>query len=80
MRPEIEEDYRQLKDFWQLEDFKSTKLLLVAFHMVCTFLGYLMRDGNSGQKRGLVFDEEQAECMEELLPRFEGKTEKQKNP
>jgi hypothetical protein len=37
-------------------------------------------DGASGQKCGLVFDEEQAECMEELLPGFEGKTEKQKNP
>jgi hypothetical protein len=38
------------------------------------------RDGNSGQKRGLVFDGEQAERMDELLPGFEGKTEKQKNP
>jgi hypothetical protein len=37
MRPEIEEDYRQLKDFWQLEDFKSTKLSLIAFHLVYTF-------------------------------------------
>ena len=25
LRPEIEEDYRQLKDFWKIEDFKSTK-------------------------------------------------------
>jgi hypothetical protein len=38
------------------------------------------REGNSGQKRGLAFDGEQAECMEELLPGFEGKTEEQKNP
>jgi hypothetical protein len=38
------------------------------------------RDGNSGQKTGLVFDAEQAECMEELLPGLEGKTEKLKNP
>jgi len=42
MRPEIEEDYRQLKDFWRLEDFKSTKLCLIAFHIVCVLLGYLM--------------------------------------
>lgn len=41
LRPEIEEDYRQLKDFWQLEDFKSTKLNVIAFHIVCTLLGYL---------------------------------------
>jgi hypothetical protein len=42
MRPEIEEDYRQLKDFWCLEDFKSRKLSLRAFHVVCTLLRYLM--------------------------------------
>ena len=42
LRPEIEEDYRQLKDFWGLEDFKSTKINVIAFHIVCTLLGYLM--------------------------------------
>jgi hypothetical protein len=42
MRPEIEEDYRQLKDFWCLEDFKSTKLCLITFHLVCVLLGYLL--------------------------------------
>jgi hypothetical protein len=42
LRPEIEEDYRQLKDFWCLEDFKSTKINVIAFHIVCTLLGYLM--------------------------------------
>jgi hypothetical protein len=42
LRPEIEEDYRQLKDFWCLEDFKSTKINVIAFHVVCTLLGYLM--------------------------------------
>ena len=25
LRPEIEEDFRQLKDFWRIEDFKTTK-------------------------------------------------------
>jgi len=42
LRPEIEEDYRQLKDFWGLEDFKSTKINVITFHIVCTLLGYLM--------------------------------------
>jgi hypothetical protein len=42
MRPEIEEDYRQLKDFWCVEDFKSTKLTLITFHIVATLLGYLL--------------------------------------
>jgi hypothetical protein len=52
MRPEIEEDYRQLKDFWQLEDFKSRKLSLIAFHMVCTLLGYLMFQLYVGSEEG----------------------------
>ena len=25
LRPEVEEDYRQIKDYWLLEEFKSTK-------------------------------------------------------
>ena len=41
LRPEIEEDYRQLKDFWKLEDFKSTKLNIIAFHIICVLFGYL---------------------------------------
>ena len=41
LRPEIEEDYRQLKDFWKIEDFKSTKIHIIAFHIVCVLLGYL---------------------------------------
>lgn len=41
LRPEIEEDYRQLKDFWRLEDFKSTKEHFIVFHIICTLLGYL---------------------------------------
>jgi len=41
LRPEIEEDYRQLKDFWKIADFKSTKLHTILFHIVCVLLGYL---------------------------------------
>ena len=41
LRPEIEEDYRQLKDFWKLEDFKSTKIHVISFHIICVLLGYL---------------------------------------
>ncbi len=40
IRPEIEEDYRQLKDFWKLEDFKSTKYNFIVFHLVMTLIGY----------------------------------------
>ena len=41
LRPEIEEDYRQLKEFWKIEDFKSTKLNLITFHIVSVLFGYL---------------------------------------
>jgi hypothetical protein len=52
LRPEIEEDYRQLKDFWRLEDFKSTKINLIAFHIVCTLLGYLLFQIYVGTEEG----------------------------
>lgn len=41
LRPEIEEDYRQLKDFWKIEDFKSMKINVILFHVVCVLFGYL---------------------------------------
>ena len=41
LRPEIEEDYRQLKDFWKIEDFKSTKINVILFHVACVLFGYL---------------------------------------
>lgn len=41
LRPEIEEDYRQLKDFWKIEDFKSTKLNVITFHIISVLFGYL---------------------------------------
>lgn len=41
LRPEIEEDFRQIKDFWKIEDFKSTKLNFIAFHIMSTLFGYL---------------------------------------
>lgn len=41
LRPEIEEDYRQLKDFWKLQDFKSTKLNMISMHIIMVLFGYL---------------------------------------
>lgn len=41
LRPEIEEDYRQIKDFWKIEDFKSTKYSFISFHIVMVLMGYL---------------------------------------
>lgn len=54
MRTEIEEDFRQLKDFWKLEDFKSTKYNVISFHIICVLLGYLFYqlyiNSENGQK------------------------------
>jgi hypothetical protein len=54
LRPEIEEDYRQLKDFWKLDKFKSTKYTDIVFHMVMTLIGYLyfqlFKDTEEGKK------------------------------
>lgn len=41
-RPEIEEDFRQLKDVWGLANFRSTKYLFIVFHVVTMLLGYMM--------------------------------------
>ena len=41
LRTEIEEDFRQIKDFWKLEDFKSTRYNFISFHLVCMLFGYL---------------------------------------
>ena len=41
LRPEIEEDFRQMKNFWKLEDFKSTKYNYITYHIVMTLVGYL---------------------------------------
>lgn len=36
-----EEDFRQMKDFWKLEDFKSTQYNYVTYHIIMTLMGYL---------------------------------------
>jgi hypothetical protein len=41
LRPEIEEDYRQIKDFWKIEAFRSTKYTAIAFHIVTVLIGYM---------------------------------------
>jgi hypothetical protein len=41
IRPEIEEDYRQIKDFWKIEEFTSTKHAFIVFHAIMVLIGYL---------------------------------------
>ncbi len=40
MRPEIEEDFRQLKDIWKICTFTSTKYVFVMCQICMTFLAY----------------------------------------
>lgn len=40
MRPEIEEDFRQLKDIWIICTFTSTKYIFVMCQICMTFLAY----------------------------------------
>lgn len=60
LRPEIEEDFRQIKDFWKLEDFKSTKYNFITFHITMTLIGYMyfqlyknMEEGNKYSGKSL---------------------------
>lgn len=39
-RPEIEEDFRQLKDFWGLNAYKSTKYTVISFVIMISLQGY----------------------------------------
>lgn len=40
IRPEIEEDFRQLKDFWGINIFKSTKYNIISFIIIVSLIGY----------------------------------------
>ena len=40
MRTEIEEDFRQLKDFWGLNAYKSTKYHVISFVILVSLIGY----------------------------------------
>ncbi|GHT75515.1 IS4 family transposase [Spirochaetia bacterium] len=57
------------------------KLFVLAFYAAMILLQLRQaRNGTTRQKLSLVFSEEQVTCLEDILPRFEGKTEKLKNP
>jgi hypothetical protein len=83
----IEDVFRTLKsegvnyEASELESGKGLRKLLVMALMVVVQILQLRqaRGGQSEQKTSLIFSEEQVECLEELVRKFEGKTEKQKN-
>jgi hypothetical protein len=84
----IEDLFRTLKsegvnyEETELETGKALrKLFVMAFIAAIQILQLRQaRDGTTDQQVTLVFSPEEVECMEDLLPKFEGKTEKQKNP
>lgn len=52
MRPEIEEDFRQLKDIWKCCNFTSTKYVVIMCHIVMTFLAYNLFNMFKTSKKG----------------------------
>ena len=54
LRPEIEEDFRQLKDIWKICTFTSTKYVFVMCQICMTFLAYnlfnMFKTSESGKK------------------------------
>lgn len=70
LRPEIEEDFRQLKDFWKLEDFKSTKLNVISFHLICVLLGYLFYQLYLDTKEGEKYI---GKCLPVILKNYKSK-------
>ena len=54
IRPEIEEDFRQLKDFWGLNNYKSTKYNIISFVILISLLGYnfyqVYKESEEGKK------------------------------
>jgi hypothetical protein len=88
MRWIIEDLFRTVKkegvdyESSELESGKALRKLFVMAFMAAIQILQLRqaRSGQTVQKPGLVFSPEQIAFMECLLLRFEGKTEKQKNP
>lgn len=54
-RPEIEEDYRQLKDVWGLDNFTSTKYKNIVFHIVMMLVAYLFYQVYKNTKAGAKY-------------------------
>lgn len=62
-RPEIEEDFRQLKDVWGLANFRSTKYLFIVFHVVTMLLGYMMYTIYKNTEEGSKYQNQSLETI-----------------
>lgn len=63
-RPEIEEDFRQLKDFWGLNSYNSTKYHVISFIIMVSLIGYnfyqLYKESEEGKQyigKSLIVEE-----------------------
>ena len=53
LRPEIEEDHRQWKDGpWDMDEFTSTSLVQVLYHVICILLAYNLQKVYSNTQAG----------------------------
>ncbi len=69
LRPEIEEDFRQMKDFWKLEDFKNTKYNYITYHIVMTLVEYLYFQIYKNLDEGIKICTEIPACRSKELQR-----------
>ena len=71
-RPEIEEDYRQLKSqSWQIDHFHATQLVQIIWHIVLTLLAYNLFQIFMNTKQGAKFANKTKQKLER---------ERQRNP
>lgn len=56
LRPEIEEDHRQWKDGpWDMDEFMSTSLVQIVYHIICVLLAYNLRKVYANTEAGQEF-------------------------
>jgi hypothetical protein len=64
-RPEIEEDYRQLKSAsWQLERFCTTRLVQILWHVLLTLLAYNLFQVYANTRQGRAFAGKTKQALE----------------
>ena len=56
LRPEIEEDHKQWKDGpWDMDEFMSTSLVQILYHLICVLLAYNLRKVYANTQAGQEF-------------------------
>lgn len=69
-RPEIEEDYRQLKsEAWHLEGFYATKLVQILWHVILTLLAYNLFQAYANTQAGKKIAEQTKQKLQRQMSR-----------